>query len=71
MSTRANLLHADYLTPPFLSSVRHRGRERKTASGAGSGVHHPVKAVVLGKEQGATGRSSLSLMSLLGLLRFC
>jgi hypothetical protein len=28
----------------------------------------PVKAVVLGKEQGATGRSSLSLMSLLGLV---
>jgi hypothetical protein len=38
-SLLANLLLADYLTRRS-PSVRHRGRERKTASGAGSGLLH-------------------------------
>ncbi len=49
---RRNLL---YLTRRSFHSVRHRGRERKTASGGGIRAYEsPVKAVVLSKEQGAT-----------------
>jgi hypothetical protein len=53
MSTRANLLHADYLTRRSNSAGTGVENERQPRE-AGSGAHElPVKAVVLGKRRGS------------------